>query len=87
MPYIKNMFRENIDRIVRTATIWISANGSLNYFLVKLMLARRKVEGNNYHFYKNWIGEIECHKMEVYRKYVAPYEKLKEKENGSIEEH
>lgn len=74
-----------IDEIVDDAHFSVAANGSLNYFLVKLMLVRRKLEGESYTFYKNYLGELEMAKQEIYRRYVAPYEDKKIKENGDVE--
>lgn len=85
MPYIKQMQRKAIDEIVDDAHFNLGANGSLNYFLVKLMLARRKQETESYTFYKNFLGELEMCKQEIYRRYVAPYEDKKIKENGDVE--
>jgi len=85
MPYIPKVARKVIDEIVDDAHFSIAANGTLNYFLVKLMLARRKQETESYTFYKNFLGELECAKLEIYRRYVAPYEEKKIKENGDVE--
>jgi hypothetical protein len=30
------------------------------------------------------VGALECCKLELYRKRIAPYEELKERENGPI---
>jgi len=85
MPYIKQIQRKAIDEIVDDARFNLAANGGLNYFLVKLMLARRKQETESYTFYKNFLGELEMCKQEIYRRYVAPYEDKKMKENGDVE--
>ena len=84
MPYIKQIARKMIDEIVNGARFSIAANGNLNYFLVKLMLVRRKLEGESYTFYKNYIGELEMAQAEIYRRYVIPYEEKKIKENGDV---
>jgi hypothetical protein len=86
MPYIKKIARKMIDEIVDDAHFSIAANGTLNYFLTKLMLVRRKQEGESYTFYKNYLGELEMAQAEIYRRYVAPYEDIKMKENGDVEE-
>ena len=85
MPYILKIARKIIDEIVDDAHFSIGANGTLNYFLVKLMLVRRKQVGESYAFYKNYLGELEMAKLEIYRRYVAPYEEKKMKENGDVE--
>ena len=39
----------------------------------------------NYEDYRNFIGELESAKLEIYRRLVAPYEDKKIKENGDVE--
>lgn len=89
MPYIKDkIIREEIDKLVlrfayicaeNTETIDIT--GKLNYFLFKLA----KIYGMNYKTYRDFIGELEAAKLEIYRRLTAPYEDKKIKENGDVE--
>jgi len=58
-------------------------NGNLNYLLFKLCKEYMK-EGESYSAYKNFIGELEMAKLEIYRRLVAPYEDKKIKENGDV---
>lgn len=84
MPYIIPMARIALDKLIDKYRYNLAANGSLNYFLVKLMLVRRRQEGESYTFYKNYIGELEMAQSEIYRKYVVPYEEKKMKENCDV---
>ena len=83
MPYIKkdrrHMFRFPID-VLSHALDGLGVTGNLNYVLYNLA----KKHCTNYASYAAFIGELEAAKLEIYRKLVAPYEELKEKENGSI---
>lgn len=60
-------------------------HGRLNYFLFKLTKEAIKRNGESYGSYKEIIGELECSKLEIYRKLVSKYEDKKEEENGEIE--
>ena len=91
MPYIKNSDREMLDGALLELVDSIkdidpkteNIAGNLNYiitYLMKTFLEDRKC-------YKNlneMIGMLECAKQELYRKEIAPYEDIKEKQNGSV---
>jgi hypothetical protein len=65
--------------------------GNLNYTITTLI---HKVYAENddktlgrklsYSEYNEIIGLLECAKLEVYRRHVAPYEDIKIKENGDV---
>ncbi len=85
MPYIKgDSKRGELDKLAVQLLLNGKITGNLNYFLFKLCKLYIKECGESYAAYKNFIGELEMCKLELYRKQVAPYEELKEKENGSI---
>lgn len=90
MPYIKNKeMRKEIDKLVlRFAFLCadeteetIDITGKLNYFLFRLAL----MHGMSYKTYRDFIGELEAAKLEIYRRQIAPYEDKKIKENGDVE--
>jgi hypothetical protein len=84
MPYIKQEKRTAINPILNKLKgifYEIGWRGSLNYCLYKLA----KEHCYCYRDYADFLGELEAAKLEIYRKLVAPYEELKEVENGSIE--
>ena len=61
MPYIPQEQRKVLDEIIDDAEFDLVPDGKLNYFLFKLMLRRRKIEGESYQFYKNYRAELlEC---------------------------
>jgi len=83
MPYVKQDRRQELDFVVDSmARADISADGDLNYVLFKYC---RKYIPKNYNSLKNYCGELNECITEIRRKILAPYEDLKEKENGSIE--
>ena len=86
MPYIKQEDREDIDIIVDVNAYHLKCNGHLNYFICKLFLKLMRVNGGmTYNKAKEFIGELECAKLEIYRKFISPYEDEKEAENGKLE--
>ena len=82
MPYLVPDKRKSLDEIIQLMMdMNVSFNGDINYILCKLV--RRTVKPS-YANFKNVCGELECCKLEIYRKLVADYEDLKEKENGTF---
>lgn len=59
----------------------LGIKGTLNYLLFRLA----KYVCHSYEDYSNFIAELECAKLEIYRQQVAPYEDEKIKENGDVE--
>lgn len=83
MPYISNMHtREKLNRLVRTFVRSVTLiTGNLNYFLFTLA----KHTCFCYEDYRNFIGELEAAKLEIYRRQIVPYEDKKIEENGDVE--
>jgi len=81
MPYIESEEdRMTMDSII-SGFIWeLQKKGNLNYFLCKLFLSSKM----SYEHARNFIGELENAKLEIYRRWVVPYEDLKKKGNGDV---
>lgn len=81
MPYIKQPDRVYLDGPINQLNP--KNAGEFNYILSKLML---KYIGKDISYQKcnDVIGALECSKMEIYRRFVVPYEEIKIKENGDI---
>ena len=81
MPYIKEHIRININET--GGDLGVDCAGDLNYFLTKTIL---HYLGTHYNYQKinDVIGALECCKLELYRRLVAPYEDIKIKENGDV---
>ena len=59
--------------------------GELNYAITELLrFYLDTTTGHRYRYYNEAIGVLECAKMELYRRLVAPYEDEKIKENGDV---
>ncbi len=57
--------------------------GDLNFLLTRV-LVRFLGDSPRYKDYNTAIGALECAKLELYRRMVAPYEDLKLAENGDV---
>jgi len=97
MPYIKQSQREGvntqlgylIDAVVESANGNVLAlPGILNYCVTVLVKSTYRAVTNksilSYSDHNSAIGMLECCKMELYRRDVAPYEDEKVKENGDV---
>jgi hypothetical protein len=85
MPYIKSREdRKRLDKIVKQNIDLFYKKGNINYFLFRLFKALIASNGMSYGAAKDFIGELECAKLEIYRRKVAPYEDEKIEENGDV---
>ena len=94
MPYIKKELREELEQplndiIGPLQDILIDRKndraGILNYVITSLIdSCYGPLSNAKYKDYNEAIGMLECCKLEFYRKAAAPYEELKERENGSV---
>lgn len=83
MPYIKQVNRPDMDKIVRLMELnRVKANGDLNYILFAYCKRYVKPSYNNY---KNFCGELRQCATEIERRILGPYEDEKIKENGDVE--
>lgn len=82
MPYVTQEKRPKLDKVVEALIdAQVVANGDLNYILFKYAKYNVKPSYNNF---KNFVGELHECAHEIRRKLLAPYEEIKEVENGSI---
>lgn len=79
MPYIKENIRAAINLGDHAFT-----PGELNYIITGECLDYLEVNDKNYQTYNDVIGALECAKLEIYRRMIAPYEDTKIKENGDV---
>lgn len=79
MPYIKQAVRDILIEGKHPPDI-----GGLNYIITKHILEYLKVQGRCYTTYNAIIGMLDCIKMELYRREIAPYEDMKMKINGDV---
>jgi hypothetical protein len=83
MPYISKEQRETWDAQFSTNAVANATKGEFNYLVTKLLLAWLG-RSPRYEDYNAAIGVLECIKLELYRRAVAPYEDKKCEENGDV---
>jgi hypothetical protein len=85
MPYIKSRGdRKRLDKIVKQNIALFYKKGNLNYFLFRLFKGLIASNGLSYEAARNFIGDLECNKLELYRRLIAEYEDEKIEENGDV---
>lgn len=84
MPYIPKDEREELDLAIEPIFAHRLSAGQLNYVISRIV--REAVRGGGYARLNDAIGALECAKLELYRRVVAPYEDRKIAENGDLEE-
>lgn len=87
MPYIKPDEREPLDEIVAALTTELrngNFRGRLNYTISSVLAGLLEANGTSYSFLNDFIGVLECVKLEAYRRVAAPYEDGKILENGDV---
>ena len=89
MPYILKEKRTQLDPAIQQLAeaftgLHDDSNfaGNLNYTITKLLTTLYPEP--NYQRFNDMIGALECCKLELYRKKIAPYEDLKEQDNGPV---
>jgi len=81
MPYIIQEHRKKLDY---RESYEPDTAGELNYCLTKYCLAYIKLKGKSYQSINDVVGALEGAKLEFYRRFAAPYEDEKIKENGDV---
>ena len=90
MPYIDMEHRAILDRAIQEARTpfalgkEIADAGELNYIVTKVIRGYLVERGVNYQTMNDIVGALESCKAEFQRRVVAPYEDIKEKENGDV---
>lgn len=80
MPYIKRVYRPELDRAIECLPEKMT-EGELNYFITRMLLT---TEPKTYADYNTLVGVLECIKLEFYRRAIVPYEDRKVIENGDV---
>lgn len=91
MPYIKKKNREKYDKILEEVACIFSRHdlnerniaGELNYLITSIIKTAVPFP-QSYRVLNELIGVLECAKLELYRRTVAPYEDQKIQENGDV---
>jgi hypothetical protein len=86
MPYIDPCDRRTAPRGLRDVLRFAAeraAPGGLNYLVTRLVVAWLG-KAPTYEQFNAAVGALECAKLELYRRMVAPYEDEKCAENGDV---
>lgn len=93
MPYINGHDRTILDKLMKPLLDYINDGyiglGWLNYIITTILVTnlRSKCRGDDsptYFDFNYLIGLLECVKLELYRRMVAPYEDKKKEESGDV---
>lgn len=86
MPYIKPEARPAFNNLIVELAKAIVEPGELNYVITQLVhtLSNRARPHRNYSFMNGLVGALECAKLELYRRMLAPYEDQKIAQNGDV---
>jgi hypothetical protein len=84
MPYIKKSDRSRFDFYLDALNANIISPGEFNYCVSRLAWDMVKRLGGNYAACNTVIGALECAKLELYRRIIAPYENDCIERNGDI---
>ena len=79
MPYIKSEARDRL-----AAGEFPQDAGELNYTITKMLLRYLKEKGKSYANINEIMGVLNCVTQEFYRRWAAPYEDEKIRENGDV---
>jgi len=83
MPYITQQKRKDF----MTGNGMMESSGDLNFVLTKVCLEYIENKKESYQTYNDIVGALECCKLEMYRRAIAPYEDKKIIENGDLPEY
>lgn len=92
MPYIKqedrkvfgDVLKQLIALILDPVKFGVRAKAGVLNYLFTVILKSVLDNDKRYDTANSLIGALECCKLELYRRYIAPYEDEKIKENGDV---
>jgi len=87
MPYIPQDERTELDELAGDLVTNLrngNFRGKLNYFISSVAEGLIQANGVSYSFLNDFIGVLECVKLELYRRVATPYEEKKMEENGDV---
>ena len=87
MPYIPQDERTELDELAGALVTNLrngNFRGKLNYFISSVAEGLIQANGVCYSFLNDFIGVLECVKLELYRRVATPYEEKKLEENGDV---
>ena len=79
MPYIEQRRRSALESNLTPQTA-----GELNYVLTRICHTYLEEAGERYATYAEIVSALECAKLELYARFVRPYEDRKILDNGDV---
>tara|TARA_Y100000310_G_scaffold340603_1_gene436995 strand:+ start:354 stop:638 length:285 start_codon:yes stop_codon:yes gene_type:complete len=90
MPYIPPQDRAGFEYIIQALSAALTNDepfaGRLNYVISSVLANMIQEKGMSYGLINEFIGVLECAKLEAYRRVAGPYEDKKVSENGDVYE-
>ena len=90
MPYIKRNIRAKLTPFTGPGHTKkfngdrVENSGELNYLITSIINEYLDQKEVGYSSLNDVIGVLECAKLELYRRIIAPYEDIKIEENGDV---
>lgn len=84
MPYVPKEQRAFESTSIED--INLDAAGNLNYIITKLCHKYLKQHGIRYQYFNDVVGALEGAKLELYRRFIGPYEDEAIEKNGDVKE-
>lgn len=88
MPYIlqedRGQYNELVDQLADKLRASGQISGHMNYVISRMFWKILQDDGMKYTKANNMIGALGCVKLELYRRFVAPYEDKMIEENGDV---
>lgn len=95
MPYIKAARRQALDHCAEEISQFLKNTnfegaylGELNYFMTRLLLGTMKSVNGPIRYWQAVavLGTLEAMKIEIYRRWIGPYENKQQEINGDVKE-
>ena len=92
MPYITKIDRKKYEKAIDDIVLQLNLSGldgfypvgDLNYIITTIIKKTLDRQGIRYQTLNAVVGALECAKLELYRRLIAPYEDEKVKSNGDV---
>jgi len=94
MPYVKETLRDILDPKINDLLVEIKklakesngkkTSGVANYVITRLLVGIYGTDERSYDLFNSAVGVLGCVLLELYRRMIAPYEDIKQKENGDV---
>lgn len=85
MPYIAEDNRQEHAELLQSLDkLYYMHPGELNFLITSILKKYIDLNGITYTSFNDLVGVLECAKLELYRRRIAPYENRKLARNGDV---